>query len=329
MLKAALQLIRIPDLLLLAFAQVLMRQAVIAPILQVYGFEPATPGITLFLLVAGTLCITAAGQIVNDYFGLKTDALNRPDRLVITRLIDKEGAMRLYQGLTIIGVACGLLLAYLTRSFTVAFMFLVIPGLLWFYASNYKRQFLVGNIVVAFCAGMGLLVTAITEMATLQATYGELLFKTAIPRTVYSWTGGFAALAFLLVWIKAILCDIENEPGDREMEHRTMPVKWGLRCSKLFLYGIIALTCAGLALAGMFGTPFDGTLTLRYIVFGQIVPLIVLAVLTGLSDSPSGYRQAITLTRFIMLTGMLYSLVFYYLQARTHGISLFGLFWVK
>ena len=177
-----------------------------------------------------------------------------------------------------------------------------------------RLEYVAGLIVAVIIIAVGL--------DFLKLSFERLIHPSRIEMTT-------AALAFLLAWIKAMLCDMENEPGDREMEHRTMPVKWGLRCSKLFLYGIIALTCAGLALAGMFGTPFDGTLTLRYIVFGQIVPLIVLAVLTGLSDSPSGYRQAITLTRFIMLTGMLYSLVFYYLQARTHGISLFGLFWVK
>ena len=111
-----LQLIRIPGLLFIALTLLLMRQAVIVPILQVYGFEPTPPGMRLGLLIAATLCIAAGGYILNDYFNVKADAVNRPDRLVITRQVSKENAMRLYQVLTGAGIVCGLLLAWLCHS---------------------------------------------------------------------------------------------------------------------------------------------------------------------------------------------------------------------
>ena len=324
-----LQLIRIPGLLFIALTLFLMRQAVIVPTLQVYGFAPTPPGLRLCLLIAAALCIAAGGYILNDYFNVKADAINRADKLVITRQVSKENAMRLYQVLTGAGIACGLLQAYLSHSFTLAFIFIVTPGLLWFYASNYQRQFLIGNVVIAFCAALVPLTAAISEMGFLQAAYGELLYTTPIPRTIYGWTGGFATGAFLLVWILALVHDMENEPGDREMEYRTLPVKWGIRRSKIFLCILVALTCIALYLAGHLFIPFDGTLTLRYILFGQILPLALLVVLVIKARQPGDYRQAAYLAWFALLTGALYSFIFYYLQAKTYGISLFGLFIVR
>ena len=119
---------------------------------------------------------------------------------------------------------------------------------------------------------------------------------------------------------------MENEPGDREMEYRTLPVKWGIRRSKIFLCILVALTCIALYLAGHLCIPFDGTLTLRYILFGQILPLALLVVLVIKARQPTDYRQAAYLAWFALLTGALYSFIFYYLQAKTYGISLFGLF---
>ena len=324
-----LQLIRIPGLLFIALTLLLMRQAVIVPILQVYGFEPTPPGMRLGLLIAATLCIAAGGYILNDYFNVKADAVNRPGRLVITRQVSKESAMRLYQVLTGAGIVCGLLLAWLCHSFTLAFILIVTPGLLWFYASNYQRQFLVGNVVIAFCAALVPLTAAISEMGFLQATYGELLYTTPIPTTLYGWTTGFAADAFLLTWILAFVHDLENAPGDREMEYRTLPVKWGMRRGNVFLCCLVTLTCITLYLAGHLCVPFEGTLTLRYILFGQIVPLVLSAVLAARAKQPADYRQAAYLVWFALLAGVLYSIVFYYLQAKTHGISLFGLFVVQ
>ena len=324
-----LQLIRIPGLLFIALTLLLMRQAVIVPILQVYGFEPTPPGMRLGLLIAATLCIAAGGYILNDYFNVKADAVNRPDRLVITRQVSKENAMRLYQVLTGAGIVCGLLLAWLCHSFTLAFILIVTPGLLWFYASNYQRQFLVGNVVIAFCAALVPLTAAISEMGFLQATYGELLYTTPIPTTLYGWMTGFAADAFLLTWILAFVHDVENAPGDREMEYRTLPVKWGMHRGNVFLCCLVTLTCITLYLAGHLCVPFEGTLTLRYILFGQIVPLVLSAVLAARAKQPADYRQAAYLVWFALLAGVLYSIVFYYLQAKTHGINLFGLFVVQ
>lgn len=324
-----LKVVRFQNLLFIAFIQFVMRQVVLVPILQTFGFDPSLDSIILVLLITATVLVAAGGYVLNDYFDVKIDAINRPEKQIVGNSITRATAMILHQVLTGAGVLCGLLLAYFVRSFTLGFIFIVIPGLLWFYSASYKRQFITGNLVVSFISSMTILVVGITQLAFLQKEYGRLVYETPIPHLFYGWLGGFAVFAFLCTWIREIIKDLEDEKGDREMECRTLPIKWGTNRTKWFLYGLMLITVAGLFLANGLLIPFPGTMTLRYIIFGLALPFAALGYLIYTAKTPLDFHQASTLTKVIMLIGVCYSFIFYYLQAKTFGISLFNLFIVK
>ncbi len=324
-----LKLIRVQNLLFIAFIQLMMRQVVLLPILQKYGFEIARDHTYLILLIIATVFIAAGGYVLNDYFDVKIDAINRPKKLIVGKDISKRTAMLLHQILTGVGTLTGLVLAYSTRSFTLAFIFIVVPGLLWFYSASYKRQFLTGNLIVSFVAALTVLVVAIAELAVLKKEFGGLVYETPIPAEFYGWMGGFAIFSFLTTWIREIIKDMEDEHGDREMECRTMPIKWGLKKTKIFVYFLIVVTISALLFADYFLIDFEGSLTLRFVLVGLALPLIILIYLISVAKTPYQFHQASTLVKFIMLVGVLYSLVFYYLMAKTYGFSLFDLFMVK
>jgi len=324
-----LKLIRYKNLIFIAFAQFVMRQVVLVPILQTFGFDATMDTTMLFLLITATVLIAAGGYVINDYFDVKIDFINKPDKQIVGNEISRHKAMLLHQILTGSGVVCGLLLAFFARSFTLAFIFIVIPGLLWFYSASYKRQFLIGNLVIAFISAITILIVGIAQLAFLQKEYGSLVFETPIPTHFYAWIGGFALFSFLLTLIREIIKDVEDEKGDREMECRTLPIKWGIKKTKLFLYCLTALTVILLLLANFYFIHFDGTLTLRYILFGIILPFIALCYLIYKAIVKTDFHQASNLSKVIMFIGVLYSFVFYYLQAKTFGISLFNIFVLK
>jgi len=326
---AYLKLIRLQNLLFIAFIQFVMHQVVLVPILQIFGFEVAFEAGMLSLLITTSVLIAAGGYVLNDYFDVKIDSINRPDKQIVSNLISRHTAMALHQVLTGLGVFCGLLLAYFAHSFTLAFIFIVVPGLLWFYSASYKRQFMIGNLVVSFIAALAVLVVGIAQLAFLQKEFGQLIFETPIPKQFYGWIGGFALFSFLCTWIREIIKDLEDEKGDREMECRTMPIKWGTKKTKFFLYALIVITICILFIFNALFIHFDGTMTIRYIIFGLTLPFAALCYLILNAKSPSDYHQASTLSKVIMLIGVLYSFVFYYLQAKTFGISLFNIFVVQ
>ncbi|MFA6582407.1 MAG: geranylgeranylglycerol-phosphate geranylgeranyltransferase [Paludibacter sp.] len=326
---AYIRLIRLQNLVFIGFIQIVMQFAVLNPILQIFGFDVVFENSMLSLLIAATVLIAAGGYVLNDYFDIKIDTINRPEKQIVGNIISRRYAMILHQVLTGLGTFCGLLLAYFARSYTLAFIFIVVPGLLWFYSASYKRQFMIGNLVVSFIAALTVLVVGITQMAFLQKEFGKLIFETPIPKEFYSWIGGFALFSFLITWIREIIKDMEDEIGDREMECRTMIIKWGAKKTKLFLYGLITISCTGLLLFDRFFILFEGTLTIRYIIFGLLLPFVALSYLIFNAKSPADYHQASTLTKVIMLIGVLYGFIFYYLQAKTFGISMFNLFILK
>jgi len=132
-----------------------------------------------------------------------------------------------------------------------------------------------------------------------------------------------------LTLIREIIKDVEDEKGDREMECRTLPIKWGVKKTKLFLYSLTGFTVVLLFLANFYFIHFNGTLTLRYIIFGIVLPFIALCFLIYKASAKSDFHQASNLSKVIMFIGVLYSFVFYYLQAKTFGISLFNIFVLK
>lgn len=324
-----LKLIRIKNLVFIVFIQIIMRQVVLMPILQKYGFEISAIDLNFVLMVLATVLLAAGGYVLNDYFDVKIDAINHPDRLIITKSVSKQNAMLYYQALTGVGVVSGLLLAFWVSSFTLAFIFIVVPGLLWFYSSSYKRQFLIGNIIVALLAALSVLIVAFVELAVLEQRFGNLLFETPIPGQFYAWIGGFSFFSFLLTWVREIIKDIEDEKGDREMECRTMVLKWGLSKTKLFLYLLICIVVVALYAVQLVMTEFDGSLTIKYITFGLVLPLAVLTFLIFKAQNTTDFHQAATFVKFIMLSGVLYSFIFYFQMAKTYGISVFDIFIIK
>jgi 4-hydroxybenzoate polyprenyltransferase len=324
-----LNLIRYKNILFLAFIQIMMREFILFPILQKYGFEITSNDVNFIILILATAFIAAGGYVLNDYFDIKIDQINRPERQIVNVSVSKKNAMLIYQAFTVVGTLLGLILAFLVRNFNMALIFIAVPGLLWFYSASYKRQFIVGNIIVAILAALSLMIVAFTELAQLEQEFGKLLYETPIPGEFFAWIGGFAIFSFLMTWIREIIKDMEDQLGDREMECRTMPIKWGIPKSKIFVYVLLFITIGLLIIAEKIFIPFGGTFTLRYIIFGIILPIIYLVYLLYKSNSQTDFHQASQLTKFIMFLGVLYSLVFYFLMAKEFHLVLFNIFIIK
>ena len=99
--------------------------------------------------------------------------------------------------------------------------------------------------------------------------------------------------------------------------------------TKFFLYVLIAFTIGCLLILNNTFIHFEGTLTIRYIILGIVLPFLALCYLIFIAKTPAEFHQASTLSKTIMLIGVLYCFVFYYLQAKTYGISLFNMFILK
>mgnify|MGYP003420127033 CR=1 FL=1 len=106
--KPYLRLLRVGNLCFIAILLYVIEKWVATPLLHVAQFTEQMPWWVLLLLIVSTVLIAAGGYVINDYFDVKIDRINHPDDLIVTRHITRDGAMRLFQVLTVIGVCMGL-----------------------------------------------------------------------------------------------------------------------------------------------------------------------------------------------------------------------------
>jgi len=309
--KDILRLIRWSNLLFLGILVWVMEKWVAAPVLTNAAFGEQLPGWVLWQLIIAVILIAAGGYVINDYFDVKIDRINRPDELVVTRSISKQTAVRLSMGLSISGAILGQIIAIWLANWTLAAVFLIVPGLLWFYSSSYKRLFMIGNITVALLSGLVPLLVAMVNVALLEQRYGEILSYTSLTHDLYAWLGGFGLFAFLLTWIREIVKDMQDQQGDREFECHTMPIVWGEKWTKVFVTGLVVLTIAIIGHLWFHVLPFPigwTSLSTRYIVLGIIVPLLASVWLLWSAKIPSDYKTTQQVVKFTMLLGVLYSI---------------------
>ena len=303
------RLVRWSNLLFLAALVWLMEKWVAVPILDKVAFGEQLPWYIVLLLMFATVLIAAGGYVINDYFDVKIDRINRPEDVIVTRSVSKPAAMRLSVSLSAIGIVCGLVVALLLRSMTFAILFIIVPGLLWFYSSSYKRLFLIGNLIIALLAALTPMLVAMANVAILQLRYASILPYTNLVHDLYAWLGGFALFAFLLTWIREIVKDMQDQMGDRELECHSMPVVWGDMWTKVFVTMLIVLTLAIIGHLWFHVLPFErgwSSLSTRYILFGIVTPLLGALGLLWAAKIPSDYKTCQQLVKFTMLLGMLY-----------------------
>lgn len=306
------RLIRVGNLAFIGILIWVMEKWVAVPMLDQFRFGEQLPWYVLWLLIVGTIGVAAGGYVINDYFDVKIDRINRPDRVVVTQHISKPAAMRLSLILSGVGALCGFAAAWLVRSWSLAIVFFAVPGLLWFYSSSYKRLFLIGNLTIALISALTPMIVAFANVGLLRMRYGSIMGFTALIPSLYHWLGGFALFAFLCTWIREIIKDLQDQMGDRELECHTLPIRLGDLWTKGIVTALLLLTIGLVVYIWLCVLPFPhawNTLSTRYTVFGLLVPMACELWLLWAAKIPSDYRSAQQLMKLIMFLGMLFSIV--------------------
>ncbi|MFH0757245.1 MAG: geranylgeranylglycerol-phosphate geranylgeranyltransferase [Bacteroidota bacterium] len=316
--RSILLLIRFPNLIIVAATQYAMRYLIMDPLLPSREFELQFGNLQFFLLVLSTVFITAAGYIINDYFDTQADLINKPTRVVVGVEIGRRVAMILHAMLNIIGVGIGIYLGFYVKLPILSLVFLLATGLLWFYSTSYKRQFLVGNLSVAFLTGLVPLMAVLFEIPLLNKTYGqEMLLHNASFNYMFAWVGGFSFFAFLTTLIRELIKDTEDFEGDAAYGMRTVPIvlgaKWTMFIVLVLIFGTISLLIYILLKYILFSVEPADYFSLAYFIVLLLIPLVILAILILTAKSKKDYHRASSLIKLIMLTGILYSVMVFYL----------------
>lgn len=275
-------LVRWPNLAIMLLSLVLVRVLLLPG--QPLGAGLLAPRFGLLVLAA--LLVAAAGYIINDYYDVKIDAINRPARLVVGRLLRRRHAMLAHVVLSGVGVVLAAALSWRLGAVTLGAALL-----LWGYSARFKRLPLVGNVSIATLTGALILLPALLPLATPEG------------RLKAVWL--YALAAFLLTAVREIVKDLEDMRGDAQHGCRTLPLVWGVARSK-WVAGLF-LGCLGVLVLGVAGQLLAwGRWPLAAWLLGLVLlPLGWLAYLLLRADRRRHFRQLSAWCKAIMLAGVL------------------------
>jgi 4-hydroxybenzoate polyprenyltransferase len=311
MLKAILKLVRAKNLLIIVFTQYLMRYAVIHPMLESNGYELQFSDFNFFLLVLTTVLLTAAGYVINDYFDTGTDLVNRPDEVVVGRVINRRSAMTIHLVLNIMAIIIGFYISLQIHLWKLVIVYIIITALLWTYSSSYKKMFLIGNIIVALLTAMVPMMTVLYEIPALNQKYSEVLLMIGQDfYDIFFWVTGFSGFAFITTLTREIIKDAEDFEGDNAYGSRSIPVVAGIKSTKLITSGLNLITIALIIIVYFqyvaIPTKAD-YLSMAYIGVLLILPISLLTIIIINAKEKKDWKRAGDILKLVMLAGVLYA----------------------
>ncbi len=310
LIAAFIRLIRWPNLVFIALSQILFYYFILPFVHRgsYYDVVYALSQLHFFLLVIASVCIAAAGYIINDYFDLNIDLINKPSKLIIGKYIKRRWAIVFHILLSAIGFFLSCYVGYKIRNLYIPFFNLLVIGSLWIYSTFLKKELLLGNILISVLTGWVIIIITVSEY---KYQHPEIISSGdfVTPRLL-KLSFLYSGFAFVISLIREVIKDMEDMAGDEKYGCRTMPIVWGIPVTKVF--------------AGVWLTVLIGTVTaLQFYVFQLgwwlfslystvliIIPLLWTLKKLYAAQTPRHYHQLSNMIKCIMLTGIL-SMIFF------------------
>lgn len=269
--KDYLKLIRGVNLILVGFTQYLTAIFLVS-IDQSWSVIFLNKG--FFLLVSATIMITSAGYLINDYYDVKIDFVNRPERVLVGKKLKRRWVIAGHTLLNLAAIGIGFYL-----SLKIGLIFFGAAFLLWLYSNQLKRLPFVGNLAIALLTGTTLLLVA--------EYFNERTYVIAC----------YAVFAAFITLIREIIKDIEDMKGDERFGCKTLPIVFGIATTKKILYLISAtflLTVIILIHSLSFYLPILLGITLLWLNYGIFK-----------ADTVKAFDRLSTYCKAIMLLGVI------------------------
>jgi 4-hydroxybenzoate polyprenyltransferase len=213
------------------------------------------------LLIFSTLLIAGAGNIINDYFDIKADRINKPKKIIIGKYIKKRWAILIHWLFNGLAVIISIYLSVKYHSLWFVFIYILTGNFLWYYSIKLKKRVVIGNLIIA-------LMTALIPILVIQffkvSNESNELFS-----PFHSTTWGIDINYNLLYLLdvcalitniaREIIKDIQDMKGDQEIRVRSLPMLIG----KTKAYWIAAII-AQLSLVSC---------TISYVFFSEVFPI--------------------------------------------------------
>lgn len=197
-----------------------------------------------FLFVLSTMFVAGAGNVINDYFDVEADVVNKPDKVIVGRCLTLKNVFVFYLVLNILSL---LIISYVSVVignwiFLLIYSFSIIA--LWLYSKRLKKVLFLSNILIAFLTSLVSYQVGLYLSITLPDV--EIFIKSrgsAENFSSYAVTLGivFGVLAFGLNWLREVVKDMEDMKGDKRIASRSIPIVYGIDKAKNIYLTFVAI----------------------------------------------------------------------------------------
>jgi len=179
------------------------------------------------LALAGSILL-AGGYVINAFYDMETDLANRPQEVIVGRVISKKHSLQAWLVLNGLGLTLSACLS--ARLFLFYFLY---SGSLWLYSHKLRKYPLFGEIAAAFLSVSAFFAICVHY----QSVNAGLLI--------------LAALFWILVLAREMVKKLISIKGDLVYGYRTFPIEYGLKQTRrllLFLHATAVLPLLAFAL---------------------------------------------------------------------------------
>ncbi len=255
-----------------------------------FRYEIGIPFLSLALLIFSTVCITAAGYIINDYYDRAIDIRNKPQKALPDTPEAKKNVLILYAGLNVLGFLAAIPPAINAGKPSLLSIQTGTIALLWIYSKWWKRLPVIGNVTVAALTALSIVIF-----------YG---YYPQIHESEYSILFFLAGFAFLLTWMREMVKDIEDMEGDRAEGCRTLSIVWGKKPVIIFV-SVLSLLVILPLIYGMLLASGDATFYIGIPLFLLVTSLSAWAGCLLKAQTPQNFHSLSNALKLIMLGGLL------------------------
>jgi 4-hydroxybenzoate polyprenyltransferase len=291
-LRALITIIRLPNLIFIFLTQILVYFQLIKTALPENNI--LLTGNKPILLALSTTLIAMAGYIINDYFDVKIDEINKPNRVTVELQFKRRWIMAAHILLNLLALYIAAPIAFECNHISLIGIQLLCILYLLAYSAQLKREAFTGNICIAVLTALLVLTPALYEYHYFkELPFGKYHFYFFV----------ILFFAFTITWLREIAKDLEDLKGDAIQGCNTMPIKYGLRIAKYWMYSL-CISILVVVIFQLFCIQNNILYLICTIVF-VFIPLCFLLRQIYLSKKQLHFKQLSILIKAITFAGIL------------------------
>jgi len=302
------RLIRWPNLLFIALTQVLFQYCILHPLFERANAAPVFSPIDLLWLIAASVLIAAGGYIINDYFDINIDRINKPEKQIIGKRLSRRRAILWHSIISLAGVAISFYLGWRMGIWWMGPANFLCTVLLFVYSSTFKKRFLTGNIIISILTAWSVGIIGLASF--FKVFYTTDLYTDLNPSRLLRFTILYASFAFIISVIREAIKDMEDIEGDARYGCHTLPIAAGLNAAKTYTIVWLVVLTGALVIVQFYALQFNWWLAIIYCTLVIIVPLVRLFKQLVKAQTTQQFHQLSSQTKLIMLMGII-SMIFF------------------